>query len=119
MFNRLKDTVLFTATLAAVAFVAAAIPASAATPEDPTTQEIRHVQTADLNLASPADVKRLRHRIATAARQVCDDVTDPVNYNDPDYAACVKTSTDAAWVQAERLVASAGGQSLVASAGQQ
>ncbi len=116
MSNRLNDTVIFIAALVASAAVAVAIPASAATPDDTATSEVHHVHTADLNLAAPADVKRLRARIAAAARQVCGNATDPLSYNDPDFSNCVKTATEDAWAQAEKLIASKTSHTLLASA---
>ena len=112
MFSRLQNTVIFATALATSAFLAVAIPASAATPDESPAAATRTVHTSDLNLPSPSGVKLLRHRIAVAARVVCAAVDDPTE-------DCVKAATETAWAQAATVVASkAGGTQFAAAATQ-
>jgi UrcA family protein len=96
--------------LAAVGAVLAT--ASAAPARAETLTQV--VSTADLNLGAPAGRATLRHRILTAARQVCVQGDDSDFYR-LDLRECEHDAFQAAWEQAEERIAAARQGSLVAS----
>ena len=69
----------------------------------------RRVPTADLNLASPDDQRRLRHRLSVAARRACLEAGGATAIQDDSLLRCYEASMRQAWasVQDKILVASA------------
>ena len=69
----------------------------------------RKVATADLNLASPDDQRRLRQRLDVAARRACLDAGGVTAIQDDSLRRCYETATRDAWasVQDRILVAAA------------
>lgn len=103
------------ALVAAVGLTFLQTAAFAGTPMQPTHRTVS-VQTADLNLANPADVARLDARIANAARTVCTPADWRSLREVADRPACVKAAVAAATERKVQLVARAQTEQLAAAA---
>lgn len=65
----------------------------------------RRVSFADLDLRQDADAQRFRQRIRDAAQEGCDQITREHPFAQD--GRCVKTATDNAMVQADRVIEAA------------
>jgi UrcA family protein len=111
-------TRLLTATFGAlaVALTAAAMPARADDINPDYGSVSRAVSTAGLNLASAADQALFRHRLAVAARRVCEDADFGEPEDSPDFRDCYTKARAEAWAKGDQQIAAAEARSVVASA---
>jgi len=88
--------------------LATAFPAAwAAAPENAAGAIARAVSIADLDLATSAGQRALRHRIALAARQVCAEATGNAQIDSNSFVNCYVGVMHDGWQEAEVRIAAA------------
>jgi len=89
----------------ALALTAAFPSAWAATSQNDVSTVIREVDVAGLDLTTPAGQQTLRHRIALAARQVCEETTGNAQIDSDSYVNCYVAVVRDGWQNAEVQIA--------------
>ena len=100
---------------ASVLLAVFSLPAGATPPADPAEPANLHVSTDGLDLTKAADQALLRHRVATAAHKVCEQVTHGNSITDPGYEACFENAVRTARRDVDARVAAARASNQVAS----
>jgi UrcA family protein len=76
------------------------------------------VSTHGLNLASPADQAKMRHRVEVATRRVCQEVTSEPPHGGGEMQACIDDTLPTAWAFAQTKIDEAVRHSMFAAAKQ-
>jgi len=100
----------------ALALVAASPSARAASPQSDPSAVTRDVNIASLDLTTPAGQQTLRHRIALAARQVCEQTTGNAQIDSNIFVDCYVAAARDGWRVAEVQIAAAEEHTRLASA---
>ncbi len=99
-------------TLALAAFL---VPAAARADQSAVDSRSAVVSTSGLDLATPQDQAVLRHRVAVAAHQVCEQVTQGDGMGSPGYTECFNRAKADARAQVEAQIAMANSRAMLAS----